>query len=72
MVNALSRRLPTQAIMEDTEFISISVSNNSLLPTDEKFPCALREFVNSNSDLPTIEELAKKSKVLALAMGMLL
>ncbi len=36
----------------------------------KSFPSGLREFVNSNSDLPTIEELAQRSQTLAHAMGM--
>ena len=68
MVNALSRVQPKAPANEEINCIM-----PALLPAiaDDKFPSALREFINSNADLPTIEELAKKSKKLAIAMGMI-
>ncbi len=67
MVNALARtKLDTTVANETRNF----VLNDSDKAANEKNLCALREFINSNADLPTIEELAKGSKSLAMAMGM--
>jgi hypothetical protein len=64
MVNALSRDLTRLTMLCETR------NDSALLKVkDEKLPCALREFVNSNIDLPTIDELIEKSPALATAFG---
>ncbi len=68
MVSALSRHLPNEIVKEE---INGTISCLLLSTNNQEFPCALREFINSNADLPTIEELAKKSTKLAEAIGML-
>lgn len=65
MVSAISRHSTNEIVIED------STLSRLLLPVhDERFPCALREFVNSNADLPTIDDLVKNSAKLAEAIGM--
>jgi hypothetical protein len=66
MVNALVRRFPESVPETKENVIGVDFSNDQAL----KLPCALREFINSNADLPTIDELARKSKTLAMAMGL--
>ncbi len=66
MVSALSRRLPVEE--DDTN------KSASILPRQSagcEAISALIEFINSNADLPTIEELAKSSPEIALALGKL-
>lgn len=64
MVNALNRDLTRLTVLCETG------NDSALLKVkDEKHPCALREFVNSNIDLPTIDELIEKSPALATAFG---
>ena len=67
MVSALSRHLSNENVKEE---IKGTLSCLMVFSDIEKSPCALKEFINSNADLPTIEELAKKSKQLAGAIGM--
>ncbi len=68
MVSALSRNR-----FDDIQKEENDCSNSFLFFSDgsDKSPCALREFINSNADLPTVEELVKKSTKLARAIGLL-
>jgi hypothetical protein len=68
MVSALSRQLPNEIVREKFDY---NISCLLLRTEDAKTPCALREFINSNSDLPTIEELARTSPQLAEVIGVL-
>jgi len=67
MVNALARAKLDTLVSDETRHF---ISNGLVQAVNEKNLCALSEFINSNADLPTIEELAKGSKSLAAAMGM--
>ncbi len=74
MVSALSRHnLSEQSapigLIRDLLVDSI-VSAQERVEKTISFPYALREFVNSIADLPTIEELTAKSESLARVMHM--
>jgi hypothetical protein len=74
MVSALLRKT-SNTKTEESKAIHMRLAKilDRTNPQIEKvsfFPCALREFVNSNADLPTIEELVRRSQTLAQVMGM--
>lgn len=72
MVSALYREIPQnrQAFTElYRERLAGSITSTSQrIERITSFPYALKEFVNSIADLPTIEELAAKSESLARVM----
>jgi hypothetical protein len=73
MVSALFRNSVQFGIASRQSNIEQSV--DSIIAVGQKteginaFPYALKEFINSVADLPTIEELVKKSESLAQVLG---
>jgi len=69
MVSALFRdTIKTSKALSNNDHATITT--NTYRPIgSEQCSSALREFVNSNADLPTLEELVKKSNTLAQIIG---
>jgi radical SAM superfamily enzyme len=74
MVSALSRNASITNLEQyksvQEQIVKTLDCSGSKIEKAKFYPCALRDFVNSNADLPTVEELAEKSLMLARVLGM--